>query len=99
MWALNEKGCAIEQNAHPFSYFLYSHRLHQHVLLKTEILLYQALSFKHFTQLPDLLRSRRAYRRVSMASSHFQLIKGNDSDLKNTSGLPLASSVVGGMFL
>ncbi|OQX62505.1 MAG: hypothetical protein B5M51_06015, partial [Anaerolinea sp. 4484_236] len=30
---------------------------------------------------------------------YFQLVKGHDSDLRNSAGLPLATSIMGGIFL
>ncbi len=37
--------------------------------------------------------------RMPLDDEYFVLIKGNDSDLKNSPGLPYASTIVGGMFL
>ena len=37
--------------------------------------------------------------RLPLDDEYFQLIKGHDSDLKNSAGIPLASSIVGGTFL
>jgi leucyl aminopeptidase len=37
--------------------------------------------------------------RLPLDEEYFQLIKGSDSDLKNSAGKPLASSIVGGIFL
>ena len=55
-------------------------------------------------ELADALASNgdRADERVwrfPLDDEYFQLIKGNDSDLKNSAGVPLASSIVGGTFL
>ena len=36
---------------------------------------------------------------LPLDDEYFLLIKGNDSDLKNSAGIPLASSIVGGTFL
>jgi leucyl aminopeptidase len=37
--------------------------------------------------------------RLPLDEEYFQLIKGTDSDIKNSAGVPLASSIVGGTFL
>jgi leucyl aminopeptidase len=37
--------------------------------------------------------------RLPLDEEYFELIKGSDSDLKNSAGAPLASSIVGGTFL
>jgi leucyl aminopeptidase len=37
--------------------------------------------------------------RLPLDDEYFNLIEGSDSDLKNSAGKPLASSIVGGMFL
>jgi len=37
--------------------------------------------------------------RLPLDDEYFELIRGSDSDLKNSAGVPLASPIVGGMFL
>ncbi len=37
--------------------------------------------------------------RLPLDDDYFELIKGTDSDIKNSAGVPLASPIVGGMFL
>jgi leucyl aminopeptidase len=37
--------------------------------------------------------------RLPLDEDYFKLIKGSDSDLKNSAGKPLASSIIGGIFL
>jgi len=37
--------------------------------------------------------------RLPLDEEYFELIKGSDSDIKNSAGVPLASSIVGGTFL
>ena len=37
--------------------------------------------------------------RLPLDEEYFELIKGSDSDLKNSAGVPQASSIVGGTFL
>ncbi len=37
--------------------------------------------------------------RLPLDEEYFELIRGSDSDLKNSAGVPLASPIVGGMFL
>jgi leucyl aminopeptidase len=44
-------------------------------------------------------RSGERVWRLPLDEAYFELIKGNDSDLKNSAGKPLASSIVGGTFL
>ena len=44
-------------------------------------------------------RSDERLWRLPLDEEYFQLIKGSDSDIKNSAGVPLASSIVGGTFL
>ncbi|OQY33420.1 MAG: hypothetical protein B6I38_03645, partial [Anaerolineaceae bacterium 4572_5.1] len=37
--------------------------------------------------------------RFPLDDEYFQLVKGHDSDLRNSAGLPLATSIMGGIFL
>jgi leucyl aminopeptidase len=44
-------------------------------------------------------RSDERLWRLPLDEEYFELIKGSDSDLRNSAGKPLASSIVGGTFL
>ena len=44
-------------------------------------------------------RSGERLWRFPLDEEYFELIKGSDSDLRNSAGKPIASSIVGGTFL
>jgi len=46
-----------------------------------------------------LITARESLCLLSLDEDYIAIIKGSDSDLKNSAGAPLASSIVGGTFL